>query len=242
MVEPGAGAVTLTFPNVIPREMWQHPGAAPDGWFEGLMFSLFGPAAPTLQVATVQRFEGQLPTDQVPEPSEVDGKRRVRLSLSIHALTGDGQTAAEPTWGPVEREVVVAEDGRFAVLLGADEELTGAQIPRAIELQEDGSEVVRQHGVVRFGNETSEIDFAPQTGMLVRIRDAAIRDDDIDDGMLLLEPGARIPVGNEMFLTVAVQMRATVEARNAFGNITQSRERVTARCARGARGRAGGAR
>ncbi|MCA9609953.1 MAG: hypothetical protein KC619_30360, partial [Myxococcales bacterium] len=238
VVEPGGSPVSLDFPNVIPDEMWQHPAAPPDGGFDRFLFDLFGPVAPTMQSATVQRFDGRIPTDQVPEPSSLDGKRHVRLAFSIHALTGEGQADPTASWGPVERDVVVAEDGRFSVLLGADEPLSLAQIPQARIVDEDGNEEVRFRGVVRFGSESEEIDFAPQAGMLVRIHDAAIRDDDIDDGMLLLEPGARIPVGNEMFLTVAVQMRATVEARNAFGNTTRSSEAVTVRVARRAHAQA----
>ncbi|MCA9857210.1 MAG: hypothetical protein KC458_08030, partial [Dehalococcoidia bacterium] len=224
VVEQGGGPVTLQFPNVIPSQFWAHPNAAPpDGW-DRFLFELFGPEEPTLEMATVQRFDGELPEGSIPEAAE-DGSRTVTLSFSIHPLAGEGEAPA--TWGPVEREVNVSADGRFSVLLGAEEELLISQIPQALEPQEDGSEVARMHGIVRFGDQSSEMDFEPQTGMLVHIHDAAIRDDDIDDGLLLLQPGASLPVGNGFTLTVAVQIRGTVEARNAFGNTTRSSQAVT---------------
>ncbi|MBX3271164.1 MAG: NADH-quinone oxidoreductase subunit L [Sandaracinaceae bacterium] len=238
VVAQGDRPVAIEFPSVIPNEMWLHPGARREG-LAGV-FSDWFPSRPALQMATVQRFQGRLPEGQVPQPGE-DGKRRVRLRFSIHPLPTEGNASPAATWGPIEREVVVAEDGRFGVLLGVEEPLLPSQLPRAIERQDDGSELVRTHGIVRFGTapEAQEaIDFAPQTGMVVHINDAAIRDDDIDDGLLLLEPGSRIPVGNEMFLTVAVQVRATVEARNAFGNTTRRSESLTLRVARRAHAQA----
>ncbi len=219
VVEVGGGPVELVVPAVIPEPMWADPSAEPR-WF--------GAALPTLEAATVQRFDGQLPEGAVPEPGE-DGVRRVSLPFALLPLPIPDAPPPSPVWGPVEREVVVSADGSFSVLLGVDEPLPPSSLPVVIQEHEDGSEELRHHGTVRYGEQSSNIDFDLRVGMLVHIQDAMIRDDEIPDGIVFLERGERIQIGNDLRLTVAVQVHTTVEARNAFGNTTRSREDLTLR-------------
>jgi len=237
VAEQGGGPVDLEMPNVIPDALWADQNSVPIDGFDRFVYDLFGPQLPSMQMATVQRFDGHVPEDSVPDANE-RGERLAVLSFAIYPLSIEGQPEPAATWGPVEREVQLSVDGTFSVLLGVDEPLLPSHLPVAIEQHEDGAEERINRGVVRYGDESSEVDFAPAMGMLVHIHDAAIRDDEVRDGIVLLSPGQSLQIGNEMRLNVAVQVRATVEARNAFGNVTSSSEVVTVRVAAGGGARA----
>ena len=223
VVAQGDGALELDMPNVIPAAHWSNPSAAPLEGSDGFFYGAFGPQLPTLSASTVQRFDGQLPAGLVPQPGE-DGERRVTVSLSLSPAGAEGEATAV-VWGPVQREVLVAEDGAFSVLLGVEEPL-----PSGLE----GT----HRAVVHYGAETSEVDYSPSLALLVHIHDGMIRDDEVRDGIVPLSPGQAVQVGNGLRITAAVQMRATVEARNAFGNTTSSSEHVTVRVAAGQGARA----
>jgi len=68
--------------------------------------------------------------------------------------------------------------------------------------------------------------------MQLRINGAAITDrDGEDDGVMTLSPGDTLSFGGAR-MTVAVQVRGTVEVRNPFGNLARRSEHVTLRVPR----------
>jgi len=235
VVHPGE-TEELPIPSVIPEGMWVDPAKVPaEGRF---WFDLFGAQPPMLSMRTVMRFDGQLPEGH-DIADDGRGNRTAVVSLSIHPLPTEDTPDPGAAWGPVEREVSVAPDRTFSVILGVEEPIVPSDLPVA-RVERDGESTIERRGVVRYAGQSSEVELEPRVSMVVFIHDALIRDDDIRDGILTLEPGETIQIANDpqFRLTVAVRVRATVEARNGFGNITRSSEEVTMRVAQPAQARA----
>jgi NADH-quinone oxidoreductase subunit L len=179
---------------------------------------------PTATYRNVVRFDGRLPADRQPQPTE-DGRREVEVEVALYETRDRrGQPVEQLVWGPETHTVLVQDGGAFSLLVGAHEPLAPSILSESLRL-------AVSVGGQRVG-ELEALSTEPAPVVLVRLNGAQVPDSDgVDDGMVAVPVGGTLTLGTAR-VTAAMRVRTTVEVRNHFGNKAQSSETVTLRVGR----------
>jgi NADH-quinone oxidoreductase subunit L len=153
-----------------------------------------------------------------------DSCARCRPTVEVQLVILDRPRGGRRVWGPETHHVLVNDEGGFTVLLGSVQSLHASQLPETAYVQ------------MLIGGEPRgrrvELSETPSHALVLRINDAALEDDDgAYDGLLALAPGGTQRLGSDVELNVGVRVRATVETRNALGNLARSSGETTLRVA-----------